>query len=222
MRKFCSIWGGTLFNTAVAEQDSWNLLPRICIPPLRSRGCWDAVSEHRPRWRALSEQSSWGTDSHWGNSKDQHSHSKESSALYFHPLSEGLRHRDDMGKVGTFGLRISKLGQNVNKNLSPETLRLKEWNLSWIFRRGKEPVKLFEGLEKTSLLMNTSVCLVNDKKRDWEVMWSGCKDTFLGRKQCILKRLCKQYCLLVSLYFPICLSSNIAERKRRQSWDKLS
>lgn len=150
MRKFCSIWGGTLFNTAVAEQDFWSLLPRICIPPSRSRGCWDAVNEHKSHWSALSQWSSWGTDSHWGKSKDQHGHSKGKQCPAFSSI---VIRRSSLqrwhGKCGNFGLRISKLGQNVKENLNPEALRLKGWNWSWIFRRGEEPVKLFEGLEKS-------------------------------------------------------------------------
>lgn len=51
---------------------------------------------------------------------------EESNALHFPPLSqEALHGRDDMEKVGTFGLRISKQGPNVKENLNPETLRLK-------------------------------------------------------------------------------------------------
>lgn len=85
-----------------------------------------------------------------GKSKDQHGHTKGKQCPVFSPIlirSSSLQRWH--GKWGNFGLRISKLGQNVKENLNPEALRLKGWNWSWIFRRGEEPVKLFEGLEKS-------------------------------------------------------------------------
>lgn len=146
MRKFCSVWGGTPFNTAAAERDSWNLLPRICIPPSRCRGCWGAVAVSKSQI-TLEDTQRKGLLEDWVIAGEEW-RSAQSLQRKVMPCNFPHHHeklfipKTTRKKVGTFGPRFNKLGQDVKENLKPRTLRPNGWNWSSKFRRG-------EGLEKS-------------------------------------------------------------------------